>query len=69
MTFKILTGTPTIKTLLGRSTHRWEDNIRMNLKEIGQYEELVDSAQDMVYWSGFVNAALNFDFDIHCIIN
>ena len=40
--FKILTGTPTEKRSLGRSRSRWEDNIRMDLKEIdiNQYEEL-----------------------------
>ena len=32
---KILTGTPTGKRTLGRSRHRWEDNIRMDLKKIG----------------------------------
>ena len=33
--FKILTGTPAEKRPLGRLWHRWEDNIRMYLKEIG----------------------------------
>ena len=33
--FKILTGTPTGKIPLGRPLRRWEDNIRMNFKEIG----------------------------------
>ena len=33
--FKILTDKPTGKRSLGRTRHRWEDNIRMNLKEIG----------------------------------
>jgi hypothetical protein len=33
--FKMLTGTPTGKRPLGRPKHRWEDNIRMDLKEIG----------------------------------
>jgi hypothetical protein len=33
--FKILTGTPTGKRLLGRLKRRWEDNIRMDLKEMG----------------------------------
>ena len=33
--FKILTDIPTEKMLLGRTRHRWEDNIRMDLKEIG----------------------------------
>ena len=33
--FKILTGKPTGKRSLGRPRRRWEDNIRMNLEEIG----------------------------------
>ena len=33
--FKILTGTATGKRPLGRPRHRWEDNIRMDLKVIG----------------------------------
>ena len=34
--FKILAGIPAGKRPLGRSGPRWEDNIRMDLKEIGQ---------------------------------
>ena len=33
--FKILTGTSTRKRPLGRSRRRWEDNIRMDPKEMG----------------------------------
>ena len=33
--FKILSGKPTEKGLLGRPRRGWEDNIRMDLKEIG----------------------------------
>ena len=33
--FKILTGTPTAKRPLGRPMRTWEDNIRVDLKEIG----------------------------------
>jgi hypothetical protein len=33
--FKILTGTPTGKRPLGRPRRRWEDNVRMGLKEVG----------------------------------
>ena len=33
--FKILTGKPTGKRTLGRPRRRWEDNIRMDLEEIG----------------------------------
>ena len=34
-TFKILTDTLTVKRPLGRPRRRWEDNIRMDLKETG----------------------------------
>ena len=33
--FKFLTVKPTGNGLLGRPRHRWKDNIRMNLKEVG----------------------------------
>ena len=33
--FKLLTGKPTGKRPLGRPRRRWEDNIRMDLEEIG----------------------------------
>ena len=37
---KILTGTPTGKRVLGRHRRKWENNVRMNLKEIDiAYEE------------------------------
>ena len=46
-TFKILTGKPTGKRLLGRLRSRWEDNIRMDLEEIGiNAGNWVDSAQN-----------------------
>ena len=58
--FKILTGKPTGKRPLGRPRRRWEDNIRMDLEEIGiNADNWVDSAQDMNYWRAFVNAALS----------
>ena len=58
--FKILTGKPTGKRPLRRPRNRWEDNIRMGLKEIGKNtRNLVDSAQDRDYWRALVNAALN----------
>ena len=50
--FKILKGKPTGKRPLGRSRRRCEDNIRMDLKEIGtNMRNWVDSAQDRDYWS------------------
>ena len=58
--FKILTGIPTGKIPFGRPRCRWEDNIRMDLKEIGiDTRNWVDSAQDKDYWRVLVNALLN----------
>ena len=57
--FKILTGTPAGKRLLGRPIHRWEDNIGVDLKEIGiNKRNCVDLAQDRNYWRALVNAVL-----------
>ena len=55
--FKILTGTRTENIHLGR---QWEDNIRMDFKEIGiNTRNWVDSAQDRDYWKDLVIAAWN----------
>ena len=55
--FKILTGKPTGKRPLGRPRSRWEDNIRMDLKEIGiNTWNWVGSTH---YSRALVNAALN----------
>ena len=58
--FKSLSGKPTGKRQLGRPRRRWEDNIKMDLKEISiNTRYWVDSAQDRGYWRALVNAALN----------
>ena len=58
--FKMLTGKPSGKRPLGRPRRRWEDNIRMNLKEIGiNAGNWVDSAQDRNYCRALVKTALN----------
>ena len=45
---------------MGRPRRRWEDNIRMDLEEIGiNAGNLVDLAQDRNYWRVLVNASLN----------
>ena len=59
--FKTVTGTPIGVRSLGRPRCRCENNIRMDLKEIGvNAGNWVDSAQDRSYWRDLVNAALNF---------
>ena len=58
--FKVLTGRPAGKRPLGRPRRRWEDNIRMDLEEIGiNAANWVDSAQDRDYCRALVNAAFN----------
>ena len=44
-----------------RPRRRWEENIRMDLIEIGvnTRRNWVDSAQDIDYWRALGNAALN----------
>ena len=45
----MLTGKPTGKRHLGRPRRRWEDNIRMDLKEIGIMRNWIDPAEDRDY--------------------
>ena len=45
---------------MGRPRRRWEDNIRIDLEEIGiNAGNWADSAKDRNYWRALVNAALN----------
>ena len=58
--FKILTGKHSQKRPLGRPRRRWEDNIGMDLEEIGiNAGNWVDLAKDRDYWRALVNATLN----------
>ena len=53
--FKVSTGKPTGRRPLGRPRRRREDNIRMDLEEIGiNAGNWVDSAQDRDYWRALV---------------
>ena len=58
--FKILSGKPTGKRLLGRPRLRWEEIVRMDFKEISiNTRNWVYSAQDRDYWRALVNSTLN----------
>ena len=59
-TFKMLTGKHTGKRTLRRPTYGWEDNINMDLEEMGiNTRNWIDSTQDKDYWRALVNTVLN----------
>jgi hypothetical protein len=55
ISYKIFVGKPEGKGLLGRSRRRWDDNIRMNLREIGW--EYVVQCRDQ--WRAHVKTVMN----------
>jgi hypothetical protein len=57
---RILVGKPEGKRSLGRPRRMWEDNIRMDLREIGWGGmNWIDMAQDRDQWSALVNTVIN----------
>jgi hypothetical protein len=58
-----LVGRPEGKRPLGRTRCRWEDNIKMDLGEIGiDGTNWIRLAQDRVQWRAFVNTVMNLRF-------
>jgi hypothetical protein len=57
--FRVLIGRPVGKRPLRRPRHRWEDNIKMDLGEIGiNGAKWIQLAQDRVQWWAFVNTMM-----------
>jgi hypothetical protein len=57
--YRILVGKPEEKKSLGRLRRRWEDNIRMNLREIGlEGVDLLHLAQDRDQCRAVVNTVM-----------
>ena len=57
---KALVGKPEGKRPLGRPRHRWVDNIRMDLQEVGcGHVDWIGLAQDRDGWRKLVNAIMN----------
>jgi hypothetical protein len=58
---RVLVGKPEGKRLLGRRRHRWEDNIKMDLQEVGRgCGDWMELAQDRDRWRALVSAVMNF---------
>jgi hypothetical protein len=57
--YRVLVGRPEGKRL-GRPRRRWEDNIKMDVGEIGiDVANWIRLAQDRVQWRAFVNTVMN----------
>jgi len=57
---RVLEGKPEGKRPLGRPRRRWEDNIKMDLKEVGGgCGDWMESVQDRDRWRALVSAVLN----------
>jgi len=58
--YRVLVGKPEGKRPLGRSRHRWEDNVKMDLQEVGcGGTDWIELAQDRDRWRALVNVVTN----------
>ena len=58
---RVLVGKPEGKRPLGRPRHRWEDNIKMDLQEVGEGRgDWMELAQDRDRWRALVGTVRDF---------
>jgi hypothetical protein len=58
--YRVLMGKSEVKRQLGRPWHRWEENIKINLQEVGCGDlDWIDLAQDKDRGRALVNAVMN----------
>jgi hypothetical protein len=61
--YRVWVGKPEGKRPLGRPRHRWEDNIKMDLQEVGcGVMDWIKLARDRDKWRAVVNAVMNLRF-------
>jgi hypothetical protein len=56
--YRILVGRPERRRLLGRPRRRCEDNIKMDLQEVGWGMDCILLAEDRDRWRAVVNVAM-----------
>jgi len=56
---RILVGQPEGRRAVGRWRRRWEDNIKMDLQEVGGGGDWIELAQDRDRWQALVNTVMN----------
>ena len=57
---RVLVGKPDGKRPLGRPRRRWEDNIKMDLQEVGGCGDWIELTQDRERWRALVSTVMNF---------
>ena len=61
--YRVLMGELEGKIPLGRPRRRWEDNIKMDLQEVGCGDmDWIELAQDMDRWRALVNTVMSLRF-------
>ena len=64
---RVLVGKPERKRPLGRPRRRWEDNIKIDLQEVGVGGgDLMELAQDRDRWRALVNTVMELSGLIKC---
>jgi hypothetical protein len=58
---RVLVGKPEGRRTLGRPRREWEDNIKMDLQEVGgRCVDWMERAQDRDRWRALVSRVMNF---------
>jgi hypothetical protein len=57
--YRIWVGRPEGRQPLGRPRCRWDDNIKMDLQEVGWGMDWIELTQDRDRWRALVNSVMN----------
>jgi hypothetical protein len=61
--YRVLVGIPEGKRRLGRTRHSWEDNIKLDLQEVGcGGMDRIELVQDRDRWRALVSAVMKLRF-------